>query len=89
MQHYIEEKLAALNPETMTADERQRLWQWLQAGQAEPIDSDFRTGITRAFDSFREFAALTNDEALLRRVGWTMDAFEQWLRRVHDQQRAP
>jgi hypothetical protein len=83
-----DEKLAALDPETLATPEYQGLYPWLKAKEAEPRDANFRVGMPQVFEWFQEFAMQTKDEALMRRTLWAMETFATWLKRLHDQQRA-
>jgi hypothetical protein len=76
----VNERLLALDPATMTAEERARVQYWLAQAQ-RPIDPDFRRGIPQLFEYYKAVALLLHDEALLQRLVFAIDAFGQWLQR--------
>jgi hypothetical protein len=80
---YIGEKLWTLDPMTLTAEQAQGILRWLTQRTDEP---DFRKGIPLVYEHMKDLAVLLDDQELLRRVVWSMDAFQQWLQRLHDGQ---
>jgi tRNA-dihydrouridine synthase len=83
MMAHIREKLRTLDPATLTAEQAQGVIRWLTRQTDEP---DFRKGIPLVYEHMKELAVLLNDQELLRRILWSMDAFQQWLQRLHDEQ---
>jgi hypothetical protein len=83
MMGYIGEKLRTLDPATLTAEQAQGIQRWQTQQTDEP---DFRKGIPLVYEHMTDLAVLLDDQELLRRVTWSMDAFYQWLQRLHDRQ---
>jgi hypothetical protein len=74
----IDEKIKTLSPE-----EVQRVRRWAEL----PTDArDFRTGIPLMLERMKDLAMLLEDQELMRRVLWSIDAFQYWLQRLHSRQ---
>jgi hypothetical protein len=77
LSQYIAERMEPQPPE-----EVQRFWRRME--ELREYCHDFHVGIPLAFDRLQNLAIRTSEPELMQRVGWTMDAFWQWLQRVHN-----